>query len=145
MIWIRWPSERIAVLNTGKDTGYELRSKYFKGCTSKDITSVKRNKNHCLLFEGFMDYLSFLTIQKQQDPLVDVIVLNSLTNLPKVKNTLPAYKGIWTFFDNDLAGRKSVQELRSTCNTVNDLSHFYSGSKDLNEYLCHKQQIQHQD
>ncbi len=118
--------------------GYELRSKYFKGCTSKDVTSVTRNKNHCLLFEGFMDYLSFLTIQKQQNAPIDVIVLNSLTNLSKVKNTLNAYKGIWTFFDNDLAGKKAVQELQSTCNTINDLSYFYSGSKDLNEYLCHK-------
>jgi DNA primase len=121
--------------------GYELRSKYFKGCTSKDITSVKRNKNHCVLFEGFMDYLSFLTIQKQQNAQVDVIVLNSLTNLPKVKSNLTAYKGIWTFFDNDAAGKKAVQELQSTCNNVNDLSYFYSGHKDLNEYLCHKQQI----
>lgn len=118
--------------------GYELRSKYFKGCTSKDITSVTQNKNHCLLFEGFMDYLSFLTIQKQQNAPVDVIVLNSLTNLPKVKNTLAVYKGIWIFFDNDQAGKKAVQELQSTCNNVNDLSYFYSGSKDLNEYLCHK-------
>lgn len=121
--------------------GYELRSKYFKGCTSKDITTVQQNKNHCVLFEGFMDYLSFLTIQKQQNAPVDVIVLNSLSNLGKVKSTLTAYKGIWTFFDNDVAGKKAVLELQSTCNNVNDLSNFYSGHKDLNEYLCHKQQI----
>ncbi len=121
--------------------GYELRNKYFKGCTSKDITSVTRNSTHCLLFEGFMDYLSFLTTQKQQNAPVDVIVLNSLTNLPKVKNALTAYKSIWTFFDNDVAGKRAVQELQSTCNNVNDLSYFYSGHKDLNEYLCHKQQI----
>jgi DNA primase len=118
--------------------GYELRNKYFKGCTSKDITSVRRNKNHCLVFEGFMDYLSFLTIQKQQNAPVDVIVLNSLSNLPKVSSSLTAYKGIFTFFDNDVAGKKAVQELQSTSNTVNDLSHFYSGYKDLNEYLCQK-------
>jgi len=118
--------------------GYELRSKYFKGCSSKDITSLKQNKNHCVLFEGFMDYLSLLTIQKQQNVPVDVIVLNSLTNLPKVNSSLTAYKGIWTFFDNDQAGKKAVQELKSTYSTINDLSYFYSGSKDLNEYLCHK-------
>ena len=118
--------------------GYELRSKYFKGCTSKDITTIKRNKNHCLLFEGFMDFLSFLTIQKQQNAPIDVIVLNSLSNLGKVKSTLTAYKGIFTFFDNDFAGRKAVQEFQSARNNVNDLSYFYSGCKDLNEYLCHK-------
>lgn len=118
--------------------GYELRSKYFKGCTSKDITSIKRNKNHCLFFEGFMDYLSFLTIQKQQHAPIDVIVLNSLSNLGKVKSTLSAYKGIFTFFDNDQAGKRAVQELQSACNNVNDLSYCYSGCKDLNEYLCRK-------
>ena len=118
--------------------GYELRSKYFKGCTSKDITSIKRNKNHCLFFEGFMDYLSFLTIQRQQNAPIDVIVLNSLSNLGKVKSTLAAYKGIFTFFDNDQAGKRAVQELQSACNHVNDLSYCYSGCKDLNEYLCRK-------
>ena len=123
--------------------GYELRSKYFKGCTSKDITTVRQNKNHCVLFEGFMDYLSFLTIQRQQNAPVDVIVLNSLSNLGKVKSTLTAYKGIFTFFDNDQAGRKAVQEIQSDSNNVNDLSYSYSGSKDLNEYLClkHKPQM----
>lgn len=118
--------------------GYELRSKYFKGCTSKDITSITRNKKHCLLFEGFMDYLSFLTMQKFQNAQVDVFVLNSLTNLSKVKNILATYKSIWTFFDNDQAGEKAVAELQSTYKNVNDLSYFYSGHKDLNEYLCHK-------
>jgi len=118
--------------------GYELRSKYFKGCTSKDITSVKRNKNHCLFFEGFMDYLSFLTIQKQQNAPIDVIVLNSLSNLGKVKSTLTAYKGIFTFFDNDQAGKRAVQELQAAYNTINDLSYCYSGYKDLNDYLCRK-------
>jgi hypothetical protein len=122
--------------------GYELRSKFFKGCTSKDITSVKQNKNHCVLFEGFMDYLSFLILQKQQNAPVDVIVLNSLTNLPKVNSSLTAYKGIWTFFDNDQTGKKAVQELQSICSNVNDLSYFYSGCKDLNEYLCQKHKPQ---
>jgi len=121
--------------------GYELRNKYFKGCTSKDITTVKRNKDHCLLFEGFMDYLSFLTIKKLQNSPVDVIVLNSLTNLSKVKNTLASCTSVWTFLDNDQAGRKAVLELKSTCKNVNDQSILYSSYKDLNEYLCHKQHI----
>lgn len=125
--------------------GYELRSKYFKGCTSKDITSEIRNKNHCLLFEGFMDYLSFLTMKNIQNLPIDVIVLNSLTNLPKVKNTLESYKSISTFLDNDLAGKRAVQELESIYKDVIDQSFLYSKHKDLNEYLCHKQQIQYQD
>lgn len=125
--------------------GYELRSKYFKGCTSKDLTSVNRNKDHCLLFEGFMDYLSFLTIKKLQNSPVDVIVLNSLTNLPKVKNTLELYKSISTFLDNDLVGKRAVQELESIYKDVIDHSFLYINYKDLNEYLCHQGLIQQQD
>ena len=118
--------------------GYELRSKYFKGCTSKDITSITQNKNHCLLFEGFMDYLSFLTIKNIKNCPVDVIVLNSLANLPKVKNTLESYKSISVFFDNDQAGKRAVQKLESIYKDVIDQSFLYSKHKDLNEYLCHK-------
>jgi hypothetical protein len=125
--------------------GYELRSKYFKGCTSKDITSEKRNNHHCLLFEGFMDYLSFLTMKNIQNLPIDVIVLNSLSNLPKVKNTLESYKSISVFLDNDQAGKRAVLELESVCKNVIDNSFLYSKHKDLNEYLCHKQQIQYQD
>jgi hypothetical protein len=114
--------------------GYELRNKYFKGCTSKDITSVKAstNINSCQLFEGFMDYLSFLTIKNWEQSKTDVIVLNSLTNLPKVKNTLTAYRSIATFFDNDEAGKRAVQQLKSCHPNVDDQSEFYAKHKDLN-------------
>lgn len=125
--------------------GYELRSKYFKGCTSKDITSIKRNNDHCLLFEGFMDYLSFLTIKKLQNSPVDVIVLNSLSNLPKVINALESYKSISVFLDNDQAGKIAVQKLESICKDVIDHSFLYSNYKDLNEYLCHQQLVQQLD
>ena len=122
--------------------GYELRNKYFKGCTSKDITSIKRNNDHCLLFEGFMDYLTFLTMKNIQYSPVDVIVLNSLANLPKVKNTLVSYISISAFLDNDQPGKNAVQKLESICKDVIDQSFFYSKNKDLNEYLCHKHHIQ---
>ena len=121
--------------------GYELRSKYFKGCTSKYITSVKRNKDQCLLFEGFMDYLSFLAINKLQNSPIDVIVLNSLVNLSRAEKAIASYKKVWAFLDNDQAARKAVLELKSICNNVNDQSRLYSMNKDLNEYLCNKQQV----
>jgi hypothetical protein len=118
--------------------GYELRNKYFKGCTSKDITTVKAGANTCQLFEGFMDYLSFLTIRDWQQSKADVIVLNSLSNLVKVKNTLTSYGSIATFLDNDEAGKRAVQELKSSYRNVTDQSEFYAKHKDLNDYLCSK-------
>jgi hypothetical protein len=76
---------------------------------------------------------------------IDVIVLNSLSNLPKVKNALESYKSISLFLANDQAGKRAVLELESVCKNVIDNSFLYSKHKDLNEYLCHKQQILHQD
>jgi hypothetical protein len=118
--------------------GYELRNKYFKGCTSKDITTVKAGSNTCQLFEGFMDYLSFLTMRNWQQSKADVIVLNSLSNLVKVKNIQTTYGSIATFLDNDEAGKRAVQELKSCYRNVTDQSGFYAKHKDLNDYLSNK-------
>jgi hypothetical protein len=118
--------------------GYELRNKHFKGCTSKDVTSVKTGSNTCQLFEGFMDYLSFLTMKNWQQSKADVIVLNSLSNLVRVKNTLTAYGSVATFLDNDEAGKRAVQELKSCYRNVTDQAEYYAKHKDLNEYLSNK-------
>ena len=48
--------------------GYEIRNKYFKGCIApKDISHIRhtnRQNEVCYVFEGFMDYLSFLTLRR---------------------------------------------------------------------------------
>jgi len=118
--------------------GYELRSKYFKGCTSKDVTSLRTGQDSCQLFEGFMDYLSFLTMKNWRCSPVDVIVLNSLANLPKITNILTGYKSVALFLDNDEAGKRAVQNLRSVCKEVIDQSVHYANHKDLNDYLCNR-------
>ena len=52
--------------------GYEVRNQFFKGCIApKDISYIRQQgepKNTCFVFEGFMDYLSFLTIRKLKSP-----------------------------------------------------------------------------
>ena len=52
--------------------GYEVRNRYFKGCVApKDISHIRQQgepRNMCYLFEGFMDYLSFLTIRIKNNP-----------------------------------------------------------------------------
>jgi len=118
--------------------GYELRSKYFKGCTSKDITSHISGRSCCQLFEGFMDYLSFLTMKNWQRSPVDAIVLNSLANLSKVENRLAGYNSVALFLDNDEAGKRAAESLCSVCKEVIDQSAHYAKHKDLNEYLCNR-------
>lgn len=125
--------------------GFELRNRYFKGCIApKDITFVHRQEeanDTCCVFEGFMDYLSFLAMQKRGktvsvDGLQDCIVLNSVANLSKTSELLGSYGHIRCFLDNDAAGRETVKELLGKYgNQVHDESGIYGGYKDLNEFL----------
>jgi hypothetical protein len=120
--------------------GYELNSPPdFKGCISpKDITTIQSNRDTCLVFEGFWDFLSYLTIQKIEKSEHDVAVLNSVANVQKAMNFLKLHQEIYTYLDNDEAGRKATQAIKSACSSVNDRSERYTGFKDLNDFLCRK-------
>lgn len=128
--------------------GYELRNKYFKGCSSKDITiyqpklpnqEERKNTEACLVFEGFMDYLSYLTLKKTDKPIVDTVILNSVSNLSKAIGFIQSYPKVYTYLDNDKAGRNATELLNKTCYALIDKSVKYADHKDLNEYLCNTQ------
>lgn len=132
--------------------GYEIRNKFFKGCIApKDITHIRQEqtKETCYLFEGFMDYLSFLTLRLERCPErpeldgQDYIVLNSTASLSKAIRPLGDYEHIHCFLDNDKAGMEAVQELREEYGMrIRDASHIYGGYNDLNDYLCGKRSEQ---
>lgn len=132
--------------------GYEIRNKFFKGCIApKDITHIRQEqpKETCCLFEGFMDYLSFLTLRLERCPErpeldgQDYIVLNSTSNLSKAIRPLGGYGSIHCFLDNDKAGMEAVQELREEYGLrVRDASRIYGGYNDLNDFLCGKRSEQ---
>lgn len=66
----------------------KVRNRYFKGCVApKNITHIRQQgeqRRMCYLFEGFMDYLSFLTFRVGNNPqclrldMQDYIILNSV-------------------------------------------------------------------
>ena len=128
--------------------GYEIRNKFFKGCIApKDITHIRQEqpKETCCLFEGFMDYLSFLTLRLERCPErpdldgQDYIVLNSTSNLSKAIRPLDGYGSIHCFLDNDKAGMEAVQELQEEYGLrVRDASYIYGGYNDLNDFLYGK-------
>ena len=131
--------------------GYELRNRYFKGCLApKDITHIRQQGEQraaCYLFEGFMDYLSFLTIrvnnntEEPQTSEQDYMVLNSVTNLSKAEQLLRPYTRIGSFLDNAQAGQRAYENLKKMFgNRLQDMSQHYAGHKDLNDYLCHRNQ-----
>lgn len=119
--------------------GYELRDdKTFKGTIApKDISVVagETNNSPLCIFEGFMDFLSYLTM-KGKESISPSIVLNSVSNLPRAIAYLceNGILSVRAFFDNDPAGRQALQAIQSTGIKVEDMSRHYSRYKDLNEY-----------
>ncbi len=130
--------------------GYEMRSLYYKGCIApKEISMATTAKTSlaCCLFEGFMDFLSYLTLIKQGKLLSpccqpDLIVLNSVSNLSKALSRLKAYKEIYCFLDNDDAGRRTVDLLREM-NTaaVCNMMEAFPCYKDVNDLLRDKKRM----
>lgn len=115
--------------------GYELRNRYFKGCTSKDITTSQMGSDTCLVFEGFMDALSFLTMKGIKQFAQNTVVLNSVGNLAKAEKFIASHDKVYTYLDNDEAGRKVTVRLTTLCKSLSDQSGFYARYKDLNDYL----------
>ena len=117
--------------------GFEIRSRFFKGCVPpKDVSSVKTENTTadvCSVFEGFMDFLSAATLGLETG---DCLVLNSVSNVEKAMKHLDAYGRINCFLDRDEAGRRTLDVLARRYEVrVTDRSSLYDGCKDLNEYL----------
>lgn len=69
----------------------------------------------------------------------DCLVLNSVSNLQKAFSFLSRYDVIYCCLDNDAAGKNAISVLKEKYGgCIHDLSQEYSGYKDLNGYLCHK-------
>lgn len=129
--------------------GYEVRNRFFKGCIApKDISHIRQQgepREKCLVFEGMMDYLSFLTLRMRNSPTMpnldgqDYVILNSVANVSKAMDVLYGYERIHCLLDNDEAGRNAYMELaREFYGRIRDFSDNYNGHKDLNDYLCGK-------
>ena len=130
--------------------GYVLRSSVSKRCSSSDITTLapdgqmtdKSNGDKVLVFEGFMDFLSWITDVKQETPQYDCCILNSVTNLSRALPWIISHKNIAAFMDNDQAGKDTLQKIidgvQDAVNqdiSVYDMSKLYEGYNDLNEML----------
>lgn len=122
--------------------GRELRNRYFKGCRGrKDISYLPWARDgpstECAVFEGFMDYLSALTLDIISG--ADAIILNSVVNVNKAVPFLRGYRTINCYLDNDNAGRNALSELTAIYGSiVIDRSILYSEFNDLNEYLTNR-------
>ena len=122
--------------------GWELRNRYFKGCRGrKDISYLPWARDgpstECAVFEGFMDYLSALTLDIISG--ADAIILNSVVNVNKAVPYLKGYTAINFYLDNDTAGQTALSELAAIYgSTVIDRSTLYSEFNDLNDFLVNQ-------
>lgn len=123
--------------------GFEARNALFKGFVGngKAVTfHDKPEATRLQVFEGFMDFLSYLSKDKPAQPVGAVLVLNS-TNLwqralPYIND--PRFEEVRLYLDNDDAGeaatRKLFENAESTTKLV-DMRRHYAGHKDLNAWL----------
>ena len=125
--------------------GYELRDNgSFKGTIApKDITPIltDRQSEHTTdktqpvyVFEGFMDFLSFLSMKEEITN--HCLVMNSVSNVARTVRYLNDrhLTHIRAFLDNDNAGRRAVQDFIKAGFHVEDMNIYYKDFKDLNEY-----------
>lgn len=122
--------------------GVEVRNKYAKLCLgSKDVTLIKNDLNarcEVIVFEGFFDFLTYLTIKNFRNENADYLILNSTAMLFKVENELKNYHKIFLFLDNDSNGKINKENIQKKYNNVEDCSLLYVGFKDLNEWFCYQ-------
>ena len=117
--------------------GYELRDdKTFKGTIApKDITPIFTDRAEPVcIFEGFMDFLSFLSMKEEITN--HCLVMNSVSNVARTIRYLNDrhLTHIRAFLDNDEAGRRAVQDFIKAGFHVEDMNIHYKDFKDLNEF-----------
>ena len=121
--------------------GYELRDNgMFKGTIApKDITPIFTDGvDPVCIFEGFMDFLSFLSMK--EEIISHCLVMNSVSNVARAIRYLNDrhLTPIRAFLDNDDAGRKATNDFIRAGFKVEDMSVHYGRFKDLNEYHIHR-------
>lgn len=134
-----------------RSEGWELRNPFYKGgILKKDVSIVNFNnetkiKDNIVVFEGFIDALSFVEMQKSFKG--DLLVMNSIALLGRTKEHLKDYSNINLFLDNDKAGLRCKNEILKTFPEAKDYSGIYENNKDLNDYLVEriKIKIENQD
>lgn len=114
-----------------------IRNKYFKGCTGQDITYFDNKSSSSIVFEGFIDFLSFIELYGEAK--YNVVVLNSIVNTKKNEkfvSIVNSSEKVYLLLDNDKDGEKTVKNLQLLYGEkIIDKSSLYKGYNDLNDYL----------
>lgn len=123
--------------------GFEARNALFKGFvgTGKSVTFHDKPGTTLLrVFEGFMDFLSYLSAGPVREASGAVLVLNStnlwIKALPYVND--PRFEEVRLYLDNDDAGSAASRKLFENAldaSKLSDMRSNYADYEDLNAWL----------
>ena len=126
--------------------GYELRGApyignldgYKGGTSPKGITThFDREDAPTVVFEGFMDMLSFATLCGSVKH--NYVVLNSTAMVASAIEVLkPLRNQIYLCLDNDKSGNDATRQLMDALPEAKDIREKFAPAKDVNDYLCHR-------
>lgn len=119
--------------------GYEIRGKGFKSCVApKTISFIDNGQSKLSIFEGFMDFLSYLMLPEFEVKDCNYLILNSLSFINQIDEVIGNHRQIFLFLDTDNAGEEATQKLKKYYPNIINVAVFYSNFKDLNDYLLWK-------
>lgn len=120
--------------------GFEVRNKGFKGFVGihKEVSTINlENGNSLSIFEGFMDFLAFLSFHQITDFKNSVMILNTIYLRNQAVELINRYNfsKVYLFLDNDEAGESTKQffidHIKNT--PITDKSGLYKGYNDFNQ------------
>ena len=126
---------------------WAIRRKGFKGFLNKgaNITTIMIDTSRkVLVFEGFMDFLTYLTREGVQQPKENVIVLNSSSFTRKAVEFIArmpvGVNKIYYYRHRDESGKESIDTMKQMTNiSIVDMSEsIYPTFNDLNEWHIHE-------
>lgn len=117
--------------------GYELRNPYYKTSSRpKTITTYENASDELCVFEGFFDFLSFLSIHRNiKMRSLNFLVLNSLSFFEGARSYMEKHRLINLYLDRDPPGINLTLYACSFSKCYRDESGLYAGYKDLNDWM----------
>jgi hypothetical protein len=113
--------------------GWEVRNKFFKGCLGhKALTLIEGDKLKLSVFEGYFNYLSWLT---ENQSSATVIITNSVMLLPQAISKAKDFETVNLYFDNNKTGREATKQFKQQVPQAADHSYLYHQYNDYNEKI----------
>lgn len=113
---------------------WEVRNQYFKGCLGhKGISFLPNSEKSLAVFEGYFNYLSWLTDNPFSTE--SVLVLNSLALIQTGITKAAPFNDVYLFFDHDPSGERATDALKKAIPNATDCSAIYRGYNDYNDKI----------